>query len=78
MNPSEFEHFRARVDATLNAVLRALADSPAGESRPVAVDPCCVGPQGRVDAVQQHAVDSGWRKTVAARKAPTRSRAGPA
>lgn len=64
MNPSELERFRARVDAALDAVLRALADSPAGDSRPVAVDPCCVGPQGRVDAVQQHAVDAGWRETL--------------
>lgn len=64
MNLFELEHFRARVDAALNAVLRALADSAADETRPVAVDPCCVGPQGRGDAVPQHAIDAGWRKTL--------------
>ena len=64
MNPSELECFRARVEAALDAALRALADSTARGTRPVAVDPCCVGPQGRVDAVQQHAVDAGWRETL--------------
>lgn len=64
MNPSELAYFRAGVDAALDAVRRALADSAAGGTRPVAVDPCCVGPQGRVDAVQQHAVDAGWRETL--------------
>ena len=64
MNPLELEHFRSHVDAALNAVLRSLRDAGPDETRPVAVDPCCVGPQGRVDAVQQQAVDAGWRETL--------------